>query len=135
MTGEEIIIVTMTNTDRTVSNSSVAVDHDIICKRGDSFERVFQFCLDDVGETPIDITGSDFQMDVLISKNKKPLLSFEIGAGFVITDTNELTATKTKTQMELAAGNYRYDIQQTLSDGTAITRVKGLFIIEDDETE
>lgn len=119
---------------KTVSNSSIAVEHDIICKRGDSFRRVFQFCLDDDSETPIDITGTDFKMDVIINKNMKPVLSFSIGDGFTITDINELTAVKTEDQMLIKEGSHRYDIQQTLIDGTVTTRVKGQFIIEDDQT-
>lgn len=118
---------------RSVSNSSVAAEVDIICKRGDTFSRVFQFFTGS-GDTEVDITDSDFNMEAYINKNLKPVLEFHIGDGFEITGVNEITAFKANTAMMIPEGTYRYDLQQTLNDGTVITRIKGNFIIEDDET-
>lgn len=120
---------------KTVSNSSIAVEHDIICKRGDTFYRQFRYWTDAAKTDPVDITSSTFAADVIENKNKKPVLSFAIGDGFTITDPNILTATKTAEQMELPEGNYKYDLQKTLVDGTVITIQKGSFKIEDDDTQ
>lgn len=117
---------------KTVSNSSIAVEHDIICKRGDTFNRVFQF-FHGSGDTPTPITGTDFKLEAYINKKLKPVIGFYIGDGFEITDVNELTASKTDEEMLLPEGSYRYDLQQTIS-GIVTTRVKGQFIIEDDST-
>lgn len=120
---------------KTVSNSSIAVCHDIICKKGDTFFREFRYWQDVDKTIPVDITSSTFAMDVIENKNRKPVLSFEIGSGFTITAPNILTASKTATQMDIPEGNYKYDLQKTLGDGTVITIQKGIFTIEDDDTQ
>lgn len=120
--------------ERTVSNSSIAAEHDIICKRGDTFKRQFRYWTDAAKTVPMDITADSFAIQVIENRNKKPLLSFTIGDGLSIVDPNILVAQKTKTEMLLTAGNYKYDIQKTLSDTSVVTIMKGTFTIEDDIT-
>lgn len=120
---------------KTISNSSIAVEHDIICKRGDTFSRQFRYWQDKAKTVAVDITESDFNMDVVGSPNLKPIFSFSIGGGLTITDVNVLELDITAMAMQIGeGGNFVYDLQKTLTDGTVVTIMKGAFIIEKDVT-
>lgn len=115
------------------SNSSVAVVHDIKCKRGDTFSRIFKYWSDTAKTVPVDITGSTFKLKVFEVKTQTEILLFTMDAGLSISDTNILTLTKNATQMILKAGVYSYDLEKTT--GTVVlTIMKGDFIIEQDVT-
>lgn len=120
---------------KTISNSSIAVEHDIICKRGDTFWRGFRYWQDSAKTNPVDITSSDFNMDVVGSPNLKPIFSFSLDNGLSITGINILELDMTAMAMQVTdGGNFVYDLQKTLNDGRIITIMKGAFIIDKDVT-
>jgi hypothetical protein len=119
----------------TTSNSSVASIHHIICYKGDSFARIFKFWQDDAKTQPLDITTSTFKVEVRNKVNKRTVLSFTSGAGLTIQNVNELVLSKSKTEMQIDAGVYQYDVQRTLATTEVITIIRGDFKVEDDTTK
>lgn len=107
------------------SNSNVAVKHNITCKRGDTFSRIFKYWADSAKTVPVDITGSTFELKVFDEKREKEILRFTAASGLAISDTNTLTLSKTKTEMLLRPGVYIYDLEKT-------TGAVGLTIMEGD---
>lgn len=120
-----------------ISSSIVSALVDIKHYRGDSFARVLQFFDDEAETVPTDITNDTFKLSVIKDYTKKntPVLEFTMDDGIEITDTNEVTLSKTGTQMEVTAGVFLYDLQQTKQDGTIITLMKGEFTIDNDVTK
>lgn len=119
----------------TESNSAIAAEHNIICYRGDTFERVFVYWQDAAKTNPLNLSGSTFKINV-IEENADfpfPILTFVIGSGLTITAPNILTMAKTAVQMEVAPGVYKYDIQKT-TGVNVVTIMFGLFTIIKDET-
>ncbi len=87
-------------------------------------------------ETPIDITGDTFLMDLKISRDPgaATILTFELGAGLTIQNTNELVISKSAVEMTIEARNYVYDLQRTQSNGVVSTEMTGTFKVVSDIT-
>lgn len=117
----------------TESNSSIAALHNIICKRGDTFSRVFTFFTDSTKTIPLDITASTFKLSVKNSLNVI-ILEFTEPTSITLSSTNILTFHKSEIEMSIGAGSYKYDLQKTLSNGNILTIIKGTFTIQDDVT-
>lgn len=115
------------------SNSSIATQHNIVCKRGDTFLRQFIFWANAAKTIPADITGSTFKASIVGGCDDSQILLFDMANGFSITPDNILFMSKTADQMKITPGNYRYDLQQITGD-TITTIMKGKFTIESDIT-
>lgn len=104
------------------TNTNIAGDHTISVRRGDTFERTFNFDASVVGRT--------FKCEVRDMYDKKLILSFTP----VVHDTTMVTISKTAIQMNVRAGRYVYDLADITGDGLDIDKVTGSFIIGDDVT-
>lgn len=111
------------------SNSDTTAYIEIICKRGDGFNRRFLFLQND---NPEDLTGCSFQMTVVRSFDafKTPVLSL---SGMI--DENAVSFSAGPEMMGIPCGRYSYDIQQNYADEGVRTRVGGFFTIHNDVTE
>ncbi len=120
----------------TESNSDIAAEHNIIHRRGDTFERIMRYWSDAARTVPVDITGSTFKINVVEENADFPfiILSFEIGSGLAITAPNILTMSKTATEMKVTPGIYYYDIQKT-TGSTVVTIQFGTFTVNREETQ
>lgn len=104
--------------------------------RGDTFGPIVLQFFNSVNsvETPVDITGDDFNMVVAPSRTATPVLIFGIGSGLVIQNTNELVISKPASAMEIEARAYRYDLEWTEASGVVSTALTGMFTIQEDIT-
>lgn len=112
-----------------------AAQDDFIAKSGDTFGPVLlqYFTLVNNVETPIDITGDTFELNVVVRKGAVPVLVFTNGNGFTIQNTNELVMSKSATQMSgLEARDYIYQLERTQANGIVSTEMEGKFTIEED---
>lgn len=121
-----------------VSNADTAARLDLMQRRGDTFNATFefkQFNVDTEEEAPEDLTGSTFKMKVIARGDayKRPILEFADGE-FTRTDPGIIETTKSAATMQIPAGYYAYDLQQTRPDGSVRTRLAGEFIITNDIT-
>lgn len=116
------------------SNSDVAVNQPIRCKRGDTFWRGFEYYSDASYSVPIDITASTFKMDVSTANGITKIFSLTLGDGLTITAPNILEITISAEDMEVNAGTYKYDLEKTLVDGTVTTIMEGSFTVDSDLT-
>lgn len=118
------------------SNSSVAVEVEIICKHGDTFSRKIRFWQDAAATVPLDVSASTFKMNVIVKANKAPtVIAFDMGSGITFDAINIISLDKTAEEIEeLQPGRYNYDLEQTKMDGSVLTILKGFFTVEPDVT-
>ena len=110
-----------------LSTSNISSRVNIEVRRGDSFHRNFTFS-DPATGLPENLTGCIFAMKVVDGSGNIIL---------AITPTsisNKVMAVQTKSQMLIPFGNYQYDLKETLTDGTQVTRLHGFFIVDRNST-
>lgn len=116
------------------TNLVLKVDLDITCMRRDTFSLDMDWT--DSSSTPIDLTQYTFKSQVRQSQTSSTALLTFSDSDFTKDASGNLTMTKAASDMDIAAGNYYYDIQATkTSDSTVQTWAGGLFIIQQDITE
>ena len=119
----------------TQANLDIAQRLDITCRKGDSFELLFN--VKDESGALIDFTTfTDFEMDVRETDDDTgtPILEF-LNADFVGTAEGTLTASKSFADMSaVESGTFVYDIQVTDGNSVRTTWFYGLFTIIDDVT-
>lgn len=84
-------------------------------------------------ETAIDITGDTFEMNVVTRKGAPPVLTFIVGAGFTIQNTNELVMSKSANFTDIEPRRYTSQIERT-SGGIVSTEMTVTFDIKEDTT-
>jgi hypothetical protein len=109
-----------------------AAQQDFDVYGGDTFNVVLKFFEDD-NTTPINISTYTIAMQIKKSQTSTPLLSFTLGDGLAIggVGNNELTVSKI---ILIKGGTYFYDIEITMTDGTVVTYLQGIFNITQDTT-
>ncbi len=110
----------------------VAARKNFRAMRGDTFGPVVLQFFIEVGniETPINITEDTFLMELKISRDTETAtLTFELGSGLTIQNTNELIILKAAADMAIEARSYVYDLQRTQSNGVVSTEMTGTFKI------
>jgi hypothetical protein len=116
---------------KAVSNSDKPGRVDFICRRGDTFYRRLTFKVNGVNE---DFTGSTFKMQVKLTA--KMIMEFVAGDDEIVVTGNVIELNKSAADMQdVTTGDFEYDLQQTLQDGTVKTRLAGCFKINNDVTE
>lgn len=119
----------------TQANLDIAQRLDITCRKGDSFQLLFN--VKDADGALVDFTTfTDFQMDVRETDDDTgtPILEF-LNADFVGTAEGTLTASKSFSDMAaVQSGTFVYDIQVTDGNAVRTTWFYGLFTIIDDVT-
>lgn len=112
------------------SNSDKTAIANIKCRKGDSFDRSLTFKTNGVED---DLTGCTFRMVVReVKPPNKTVLSFIMDDGASIV-SNQLILSKSPTEMNAVnGGTYKYDIEQTYTNGTVRTRIEGAFIVNSD---
>jgi hypothetical protein len=116
---------------KAISNSDKPGRVDFICRKGDTFYRQLTFKVNGVAE---DFAGSTFKMQVKLTG--KTILEFIQNDDEIIVTNNVIELKKTAGKMNVAAiGDFEYDLQQTLANGTVKTRLAGCFKINHDVTE
>jgi hypothetical protein len=114
----------------------VAARKNFRAMRGDTFGPVVLQFFTLVGntETPIDITGDTFLMELKISRepDAATAMTFELGSGLTIQNTNELLMLKEPLDMIIEARSYVYDLQRTQLSGVVSTEMTGTFKIVND---
>ena len=111
------------------SNSDLAAKLDIICRRGDTFYRSLTFT---INGNPEDFTGSAFKMQVRLSTT----IILDFTSSNITITGNTIELYKSEDNMKtVRPGKYQYDLEQTLADGTVITRIAGSFTINPDSTQ
>ena len=128
----------------TQANLDIAQRLDITCRKGDSFQLLFN--VKDADGALVDFTTfTDFQMDVRDTDfeidvrptdedSGTPVLTFAY-SDFAASNLGVLTATKSYTDMEsVEAGTFVYDLQATDGGAVRTTWFYGLFTIIDDVT-
>ncbi len=115
----------------------VAARKNFRAMRGDTFGPVVLQFFTEVNntETPINITDDTFLMELKISREPgaTTVLTFELGEGFTVQNTNELVILKSATDMEIEPKSYVYSLQRTTSNSVVITEMIGTFKVMDDE--
>lgn len=115
-------------------NLIIAEVLDITCMRNDTFKLDMDW--EDADDTAIDLTAYTFKMQVRKkSDSTSALLTFSDSEFTTKDSSGNLTLVKAASLMTIKAGNYRYDLQATHTDGTVSTWLNGLFIVKDDVTE
>ncbi len=116
----------------------VAARKNFRAMRGDTFGPVVLQFFIEVGniETPINITEDTFLMEIKISRDvgAATVLSFYLGNGLTVQNTNELIILKAAADMAIEARSYVYDLQRTQSNGVVSTEMTGTFKIVNDVT-
>jgi len=103
--------------------------------RGDTFkEYPFEIL---INSDPLDLTDAVIKMDVKKDACGIPLLSLSsvMDNGITITDAVSGLFKINEQIINIPAGNYQYDIQITLENGTVNTWVGGLFQVINTITE
>lgn len=119
----------------TQANLDIAQRLDITCRKGDSFQLLFNV-KDENGALVDFTTFTDFEMDVRETDDDTgtPILEF-LNADFVGTASGTLTASKSFAEMAaVESGTFVYDIQVTDGNSVRTTWFYGLFTIIDDVT-
>jgi hypothetical protein len=107
--------------------------HNIEARRGDTFSLVMRFT-DGDGE-PIDLAATYINVRMQVRHNDVVKLSFELGDGIAIADTNELVITKAAAAMAtMPAQVCNYDIEFFETGGIVSTLVEGTFKVIPDVT-
>jgi hypothetical protein len=119
----------------TQANLDIAQRLDLTCRKGDSFQLLFN--VKDSDGALVDFTlFTDFKMDVRETDDDEgtPILQF-LNADFVGTAEGTLTASKSYTEMAaVQSGTFVYDLQVTDGNAVRTTWFYGLFTIIDDVT-
>ncbi len=115
----------------------VAARKNFRAMRGDTFGPVVLQFFTEVNntETPINITDDTFLMELKTSREPgaTTVLTFELGEGFTVQNTNELVILKSAIDMEIEPKSYVYSLQRTTSNSVVITEMIGTFKVMDDE--
>ena len=115
-------------------NLVLKVSLDITCMRKDTFSLDMDWT--DSNTNPIDLTAYTFKSQVRQTETSSTALLTFSDSDFTKDASGNLTMTKAASDMDIAAGNYYYDIQATkTSDSTVQTWAGGLFIVQQDITE
>lgn len=104
-------------------------------KKGDTFNGI-QFTIN-VNGSPLNLTGASIAMDLRLTPTGASVERFSTAVGEGITISTPKTAgifTLDTQIIDIAAGDYYYDIQITLANSTIKTYIGGRWIIEQDIT-
>jgi len=112
--------------------------YDIAHYRRDTFIRSLTLCQDDSAETPLDLTGSAFAMQVRKARSNEVVVSLG-------TATGEITLVPLLGQVRIQFTGPQntalpegcpmvWDLQMTRPDGTVKTMLRGKFEVENDVT-
>jgi hypothetical protein len=104
---------------------------DIQMWRNDTWQQVFTLLAD---TTPISLLGATVYIQVRKGCGGTLALSLTNGSGVTIggVNNNQITVNKL---VDIAKGNYVWDMQVTFSDTTVKTYLEGDFIVYDDVTK
>ena len=104
---------------------------DIQMWRNDTWQQVFTLLAD---TTPINLTGATVYIQVRKGCGGTLALTLTNGSGVTIggASNNQITVNKL---VDIAKGNYVWDMQVTFSDTTVKTYLEGDFIVYDDVTK
>lgn len=95
--------------------------------RGNTFEQMpFELLQNNV---PIDLTGAEIKMQLRKECNGVVYLELDQDNGITITDAVNGRFQIDEQIINIAAGNYKYDIRITFGDGTVKTWIKGDFLV------
>lgn len=120
------------------SNSDVAVELPIRHRRGDDFERIFEFYDDADFTIPTNIQDREFFIDI-VDCDGNVIKSFNLNDGLELVEDeihqlNWSWSADDQDELDVKADIYRYDLQQVI-DGKAITTHYGPFTLTDDQTK
>jgi hypothetical protein len=104
---------------------------DIQIWRNDTWQQVFTLLAD---TTPISLVGATVYIQVRKGCGGTLALTLTNGSGVTIggASNNQITVNKL---VDIAKGNYVYDLQVTFSGGVVKTYLEGDFIVYDDVTK
>ena len=104
---------------------------DIQMWRNDTWQQVFTLLAD---TTPINVIGSTVYIQVRKGCGGVLALTLTNGSGVTLggVDNNQITVKKL---VDIAKGNYVWDMQVTFADFTVKTYLEGDFIVYDDVTK
>lgn len=114
----------------TTVNAIVAADVDFKSYKGDTFRTTLTFT--DANGSAIDLSAASLKMECY--NGRTLILSFSNGDGITVSGAGNNIVTLQKV-ITIQAGNFRYDLQATLQDGTIVTYIKGNFLVQPDITQ
>ena len=99
--------------------------------RNDTWQQVFTLLAD---TTPINVIGSTVYIQVRKGCGGTLALTLTNGSGITLggVDNNQITVSKL---VDIAKGNYVWDMQVTFTSGVVKTYLEGDFIVYDDVTK
>ena len=128
-------------TNKTTVNLDTAARLDIVCRKGDTFVLALDFGKEMANTSPTSATGGDaasYELQVRETDTATGTTLTMSGNEVVVSDgkktDSKITITKAAASMNVDAGVYVYDFQQTLASGTVKTYLYGTFTINEDVT-
>lgn len=111
-------------------------EYDIPAIANDTLRFFIDFFEDEDQTDPYNLSQfSEYKMQIKTTSNN-PAFEFELslGQGLTISNTNRMSFEVDKTQMDLVARNYVYDLEGNNEPGDRRTILEGLFKVQQDVT-
>lgn len=127
-------------TNKTTVNLDTAARLDIICRKGDTFVLALDFGknMADTDPTGSGGDGASYTLQVRETDTAEDTIVVMESTDIVVSDGKEtdskITINKAASLMNINAGVYVYDFQQTLAAGTVKTYLYGTFTVNEDVT-